>query len=182
MRFAGSLLLLAMASGSMHATHGQAASAAPSAVEMRRLVNQFAGTWSITEQLQDGQIIGGEERWRANANGMALIEEYHTKSTTGQDLYDVAMIWWDGAAKKYRGRWCADFVDEECTSFGVTWNASRVELRGVYTHGGKRVTWQERFEFDAPTSFTQTLRIGSPNQRPKLVSTILATRVKPSSD
>ena len=49
MRFALSLLLLATVSGSMHASHGQAASVTPSAVEMRRLVNQFAGTWSITD-------------------------------------------------------------------------------------------------------------------------------------
>lgn len=181
MRFHDTVLLLAALPISI-ATHGQSAPPSPSAVAMHRIVNQFAGTWSITDQGRDGQIVSGEETWSANASGVPLIEEYHAKSPTGEDLFDVAMIWWDAVGKKYHGRWCADFVDEGCTSFGVSWSDTLVEMTGAYTQAGKPLTWTERFVFDGPSSFTQTLSIGERGGRKKLVSTILATRQKADAD
>jgi len=181
MRFHGTVLLLAALPISI-ATHSQSAPPSPAAVAMHRIVNQFAGTWSITDQGPDGQIVRGEETWRANASGVPLIEEYHAKSATGEDLFDVAMIWWDAVGKKYHGRWCADFVDEGCTSFGVSWSDTLVEMSGAYTQAGKPLTWTERFVFDGPSSFTQTLSVGERGGRKKLVSTILATRQKADAD
>jgi hypothetical protein len=175
MRLRQGLGVIAALSVSSGIGSGQAASNTVAAAAMKRIVNQFAGTWDITEQVSDGQIVRGSENWYANASGIPLIEEYHAKSATGEDLFDTAMLWWDASTNRYHGRWCADFVDEGCTSFSVRWSAERVEMIGAYTQGGKPVTWRELFVFDTPTSFTQTLRIGP---RQKLVSTILATRVK----
>ena len=179
MRLSHSLLLLATLAGSSGATQSAPPAPSPAAAAMRRIVTQFAGTWEITDQGSDGQIIRGTESWRANASGIPLIEEYHAKSATGEDLFDTAMIWWDASANRYHGRWCADFVDTGCSSFSVSWSGERVEMAGAYTQGGKPITWHELFVFDTPTSFTQTLRIGP---RQKLVSTILATRVKPAEN
>ena len=66
-------------------------------------------------------------------------------------------------------------MDEGCAGFDIAWSGKEVVMTGLYTQGGETFAWTEVFAFDTPSSFTQTLQIGSPGAL-KPGSTIRGTR------
>jgi len=143
--------------------------------EFRKLVSALSGKWSIRES-SDQASSTGEETWQTGPGGMPFIEEFHARTASGDESNDYAAVWWDSKAKKLRGIWCADFNDQGCTPFEVTWRGDDIEMAGEYDGGGKATAWKEVFHVTSPTSFTQTLFMGRPDEELKKVSTIVAQK------
>jgi hypothetical protein len=143
--------------------------------DFRKIVSALSGKWSIRETSDKGETTG-EEVWQSGTDGMPLIEEFRASTATGKKLTDYAAVWWDSKAKKVRGIWCADFNDEGCTPFEVTWRGSDIEMAGQYDGRGKATAWKEVFHVTSLTSFTQILYMGTPGEELKKVSTIVAEK------
>jgi hypothetical protein len=143
--------------------------------DFRKLVSALSGNWSIRETSDKGATTG-EEVWQTAPSGMPLIEDFRASTATGEKLNDYAAVWWDNIAKKIRGVWCADFNEQGCTPFKVTWRGSDIEMAGKYESRGKAAAWREVFHVTSPTTFTQILYMGTPGEELKKVSTIVAER------
>ena len=144
---------------------------------MKDLVNALSGKWSIAETYEDGTTDKGEEVWRTPPDKMQLIEEYHSVDTGSRDVYEFAVIWWDGKATKLRGLWCAAaFNDEGCSAFSVRRLGNRIEMTGQYEVRNKRFNWRETFTL-ATRTFTQILDIGPTGGTLKRAVTIRATKL-----
>jgi hypothetical protein len=153
---------------------------------MEKIASVFAGHWSIVDASvpTPGQpkkpLRYGQEHWHTLAGGAPLIEEYRSQGTDGTWEYDTAAIWWDAAEQKYRGLFCADFLDRGCDAFDVDWRGETshlIVMSGSYTQKGKRYRWRENFVFSTAASFTQSLYIAEEGSELRLVATIVATRV-----
>ena len=148
------------------------------AKELEKLLNALVGTWSISEDDGTGKVTQGEEVWRLEPGGGPLIEEYHSKTATGENAYDFAVFWWDAKTTQYQGIFCADFNDQGCTPFQIKKaEGDKIEMTGEYWSSGKRFFWREVFDVTTPTSFTQILELGPARAKLKVASTIHATRV-----
>jgi hypothetical protein len=141
----------------------------------RKVVSALSGKWSIRVSSDHGETTG-DELWQGGTEGMPLTEEFRATTATGDKSTDYAAVWWDGRAKKVRGIWCADFNDQGCTPFEVTWHGSDIEMTGEYESKGKRTAWKEIFHVTSATTFTQTLYMGTPGKELKKVSTIVAQK------
>jgi hypothetical protein len=141
--------------------------------EWEKLVRALSGKWSIRETSDRGASTG-EEVWEVGPGGMPLIEEFRAITASGDHLNDYAVVWCDNKAKKIRGLWCASFNNQGCTPFTVTWHGNEIEMAGVYDAGGKVTAWKEVFQMKSPGDFTQLLFMGTPGDRLKNVSTIVA--------
>jgi hypothetical protein len=141
----------------------------------RKVVNALSGKWSIRETPDHGETTG-EEVWQGGTNGMPLTEEFRATTASGDKSNDYAAVWWDGRAKKICGIWCADFNDQGCTPFEVTWHGSDIEMTGEYESKGKSTAWKEIFHVTSAATFTQILYMGTPGEELKKVSTIVAER------
>jgi ketosteroid isomerase-like protein len=141
----------------------------------QKVVSALSGRWSIRETSDHGETTG-EEVWQGGAGGMPLTEEFRATTASGDKSADYAAVWWDGKAKKIHGMWCADFNDQGCTPFEVTWRDDDIEMAGEYDGGGKATAWKEVFHVTSPTHFTQTLFMGTPGEELKKVSTIMAEK------
>lgn len=151
-----------------------------SSPEFLKVINALSGHWSIAEtdaprQHTPTATRSGTEVWYTATGGITLIEEYNTKAADG-DAHDTALIWWDGKAQRILGLWCADINDQGCSGFTVRWERSDIIMSGEWESQGKRLAWREVFVFAGPSSFTQTLYIGSPGRNLERASVIQATR------
>jgi hypothetical protein len=146
-------------------------------VQMRRIVDSLAGTWSITWIDKDGQVIGhGEDVWKVAPGGSAFIEENRSR-VNGKPAEDYAAMWWASKAHKVHGIWCdATINDEGCSGFDVVLLSGKdVFLTGEWEYGGKRKVWKEVFS-GTGTAMTQTLHVGELGKDLQLASTIRATK------
>jgi ketosteroid isomerase-like protein len=143
--------------------------------DFRKIVSALSGKWSIRETSDNGSTTG-EEVWQTGPGGMPLVEEFRASKASGEKLNDYAAVWWDSKTKKIRGVWCADFNDQGCTPFEVTWRGSDIEMAGEYDGRGKATAWREVFHVTSLTSFTQILYMGTPGEELKKVSTIVAEK------
>jgi hypothetical protein len=144
-------------------------------VEFRKLVSALSGKWSIREDSDKGTTTG-QEVWQTGPGGMPFIEEFRASTASGEKSNDYAAVWWDSKAKKIRGVWCADFNEQGCTPFEVTWRGDDIEMVGEYEARGKKVAWKEIFHVTSPRGFTQVLYMGTPGEELKKVSTITADK------
>jgi hypothetical protein len=153
---------------------------------MERISSAFAGRWTIVDSSERSSHgakqppRNGEEYWHTLVGGAPLIEEYRSQAVDGTWEYDTAAIWWDAAAHRYRGIYCADFLDHGCDNFDIQLQAKTngpVVMSGSYTQKTKSHRWREVFEFPTPTNFTQRLYVGEEGSKLKLVATIQATRI-----
>lgn len=143
--------------------------------DFRKIVSALSGKWSIRESSDNG-VATGEEVWQTGPGGMPLIEEFRASTAAGEKLNDYAAVWWDSKAKKIRGVWCADFNDQGCTPFEVTWRGSDIEMAGEYDSKGRATAWRELFHVASPMTFTQTLYMGTRGEELKKVSSIVAEK------
>lgn len=157
---------------------------------MERLSSVFSGHWTISVKEKPGPgqsnavTTSGEEDWHTLAGGIPLVEEYRSKSSNRGEDYDTATFWWDAATQKYRGTFCADFVDEGCAPFDIEWKPTGhkqgtidlITMSGAYLQNGKKFVWRETFDFKSRDKFIQSLYEASQGLDLKLVSTITATR------
>ena len=170
--------------------------------EMQKLAEVFSGRWMINDksepspQYPNGLTRSGEEVWHTLAGGIPLVEEYRSKSPDGKDEYDTAVFWWDATDHRYRGLFCADFVDQGCAAFDIVWQTighkkvgddtrppsnteeqDQIIMSGEYLQAGRRYAWKETFVFSTPTTFTQVLFVGEANHELKRLAVISATRI-----
>ncbi|WP_109489290.1 hypothetical protein [Occallatibacter savannae] len=157
---------------------------------MQRIASLFSDRWTIVDRSvsSDGHSKEpsrkGEERWYTLGAGAPLIEEYRSQSLDGTWEYDTAAILWDATLRKYRGVFCADFLDHGCDPFEVDWPeriGHLIVMSGSYTQKGKVHRWREEFDFSSHTQFTQSLYIAEAESDLKLVASILAIRVPGTS-
>jgi hypothetical protein len=141
----------------------------------RKVVSALSGKWSVRESSDPGETTG-EEVWQGGIGGMPLTEEFRASTASGEKLTDYAAVWWDSKAKKVSGIWCADFNDQGCTPFEVTWRGGDIEMTGEYNSKGKATAWKEVFHLTSATTFTQILYMGTPSEELKRVSTIVAEK------
>ena len=146
-----------------------------SKTSFRRVVSALSGKWSIRETSEHGETTG-EEVWQGGTGGMPLTEEFRATTANGKKLTDYAAVWRDGKTKNVRGIWCADFNDQGCTPFEVTWHGNDIDMTGEYESKGNRMAWKEIFHVTSAATFTQTLYAGTRGEELKKVSTIVAER------
>ena len=165
------------------------ASAAVAQTPLQKLTSALSGHWAISGRSEpsakfpSGVTTTGEEVWHTLAGGTPLVEEFHSKTSTGADGYDTAAFWWDSTSQKYRGLFCGDFVDQGCAQFNVEWpgnvhekKSNLIIMSGEYLQNGKTYSWRETFDFKSETTFTQQLFVAERGRDLKLVVTMTATR------
>jgi hypothetical protein len=157
-------------------------SAAGRSVEMHRLSNVLAGRWSgtLTSETGSREVGHADETWRMSPGGLTVVEENHL-STSKEDSFDYAAVWWNRKTQKYQGIWCAEINDEGCSGFDATLKGNQVEMTGEWERNGNRRAWHEVFSRPDQDSSIQTLDIGEPGGELKRVSVINATKITEGS-
>jgi len=126
---------------------------------MEKLAALFTGHWTVVDTAASSPVHpkpqprNGEEIWHTLGGGAPLIEEYRSRGSDGTWEYDNAAIWWDAALHKYRGLFCADFLDHACDPFDVEWPQETrrlIVMSGSYPQKGKLYRWREDFDFSTP--------------------------------
>jgi hypothetical protein len=181
MRFLAVAIVSALGSAQQHSSAPSLPSTSETTqvpVQMRRIVDALAGTWSVTWIDKDGKVIGrGEEVWKIAPGGSAFIEE-NRSLVNGKPAEDHAAMWWDSKAHKVHGIWCdATINDEGCSGFDVVLAGSGndIVLTGVWEDREKVQAWKEVFS-STGDALTQTLQIGDPGKDLRLAGTIRATK------
>lgn len=93
---------------------------------MQKIADLLSGRWTIVDKSEpttrhpNGVTRSGEERWYTLGGGIPLI------STTpdGTEAFGTAAFQWDATARKYKGLFCARFVEDGCAPFDIVWPAA----------------------------------------------------------
>ncbi len=172
-----------LAGGSISSSREPFVSQQSSSADMQRLFAAFNGTWKIheidkAESPSSNPPSGdGTEKWYAMPGGIPFVEEYHAQ-VGGREAFDVGLFWWDATTSTLRGSFCARIVDEGCSPFVVTWEGDAAVMRGEFVSHGNHYAWDERFTFDGPDKFTQTLDQAPVGEKLVRGTTIQAVRAK----
>jgi hypothetical protein len=151
---------------------------------MRRLVEVFAGSWSLSETYEPsewmprGGVGRGQQTWRAGPGGFSLIEDYHSTNSDG-DTSGLSVTWWDEKAQGYRAIWCVSSNPGGCVAMAnlAKWEGDQFVLGDQFERNGKKFAFREVVSDITPTSFTQTLYQGEAGGELKRLMTIRATKV-----
>jgi hypothetical protein len=152
--------------------------------EMRKLLNAFSGTWSITykyepsEGIPNGGAGQGKEVYRAGPGGFSLIEEFHSKEAT-DEASGLGLAWWDEKAQGYRAVWCVNSNPGGCIVMArlANWEGGQFVLGDESERMGKKMSFKEVLSDITPASFTQTLYQGESGAELKRFMTIKATKL-----
>jgi len=153
--------------------------------EMQRLVKTFVGTWTLSETYEPSERMPsggagreGQQIWRAGPGGLSLIEEYRSKSPSGE-ISGLSVTWWDDKAQGYRALWCVNTNPGGCVAMAnlAKWEGDQFVLGDEFERNGKKFTFREVVSDITPTSFTQTLYQGESGGELKRMMTIRATKV-----
>jgi len=123
--------------------------------EMQRLLDAFAGNWTVSETFEVSASSQGKAR-RGTASfrsgpGFSLIEEYQSKGSAGE-LKLLAILSWDEAAQVYRLLTCAN--NDGCQVRGTAkWKGNALMNSWEEEVNGKRVAFKDSFVDISPTSF-----------------------------
>jgi hypothetical protein len=152
--------------------------------EMRRLLEAFSGTWSITygydqsDTMPNNGTGQGREVYRPGPGGFSLIEEFHSKEAKGDDS-GLGVAWWDEKARGFRAVWCESRNPKGCVVMArlANWEGDQFVLGDEWEMGGKKFSFKEVFSDMTPRSFTQTLLQGESGGELKRLMTIKATKL-----
>ena len=164
--------------------HAAATSLPQPGAEMRKLLNAFVGTWSITEEyaptpsMPNGGVGHGEQVWRPGPGGLSVIEEYRSE-TPGGEVVGMSVSWWDAQAQRYQTIWCANVVPAGCVtpSDGLRWMRDQLVYLDERETNGKKSVFKEVYSDLTPSSFTQTIEVGESGGDLKPVVTLQARKV-----
>jgi hypothetical protein len=156
--------------------------------EIKRLVEAFSGTWSITlkvepnERLPKGGGGKGEEVWRPGPGALSLIEDYHSTGDEGE-ISGLGVAWWDSNAQRYQVLWCDSSNPNGCIVMnqGAKWEGGEMVAKHEWEKSGKKLAFKEVFSDITSTSFKQSLYQGEPGGELKKIVSILATKVTSTS-
>ncbi len=123
--------------------------------EMQRLLNAFAGSWTVSETFEvsasrEGKARQGTASFRA-CPGFSLIEEYKSNGSAGE-LRFLAVLWWDDVAKIYRILTCAN--NDGCQARGsAKWEGDTLVNSWEEEVNGKTAALKDSFVDISPASF-----------------------------
>lgn len=167
---------------------GQSPTSAPKpAAELQSLAQALVGKWSTTYGFAPGGMIpaggsgAGEEVWRSGPGGFTLLEEEHIRFE-GQDMFILAIQWWDKSTNSLRGMLCNDSGPGACnvdSYFNSTlkWNGKELTIDMQFPQNGKKMLWHEVWSEITATSFTQTGDMGEVGGPLRRAVTIHGTKV-----
>jgi len=182
----GLVVLLALSSiVSGQSSGATAPPSPPPSPEIKRLVEAFSGTWSITLKIEPSESLPkggggkGEEVWRPGPGGLSLIEDYHSSGDEG-DISGLGVAWWDNNAQRYQVTWCDSGNPDGCgiIKHGAKWEGRTVVATDEWQKNGKKTILKEVFSDFTPTSFKQTLYQGESGGELKMFMSILASKVR----
>lgn len=133
--------------------------------ETNKLLKALQGTWAVTKHSEGGGTGKGTESWRPGPGNRSVIEEYHSVDAHGKTFAGLALGWWDDQLNRFRITWCDS--QEGCRILSASWERSAWVVRDT--------GFEEVFSDITPTSFTQTLYVGT-SADTKRVMMIEATR------
>jgi hypothetical protein len=135
--------------------------------ETNKLLKALQGDWAVTEHSDGSGTRKGTEKWRPGPGNRSVIEEYHSVDDHGKAFTGLAIGWWDDQAKGFRITWCDN--QEGCRLLSASWESNTWVVRDA--------GFEEVFSDITRTSFTQTLYVGSPGDKKRLM-TIDAKRLR----
>jgi hypothetical protein len=135
--------------------------------ETNKLLKALQGTWAVTEHYDGGGKGKGAESWRPGPGNRSVVEEYHSVDDHGKAFTGLAIGWWDDQANGFRITWCDN--QEGCRLLSASWESGAWVARDT--------SFEEVFSDITPTSFTQTLYVGTPGDTKRLM-TIKAKRLR----
>jgi hypothetical protein len=141
------------------------------------------GSWSIrityekSNDLRNGDVTTGEEKWYSGPGGLSLIEEYREHNTRGE-IQGLGVLWWDASVNAYHVLWCENTDPAGCSiPNGVArWEGDQLALTSEQEDDGKKLKFREVFSEIMPNSFKQTLYRAEGDGELKPFLTIRATR------
>jgi hypothetical protein len=140
------------------------------APQLQSLESALRGEWTTTYTFapggmsQGGGTGTGKEAWRTGPGGYVLIEEENVREP-GNEMFLLALQWWDGTTKTLRGMLCNNSGPAACdlntySNSSLKWDGKQLTIDMGFLQGAKEMTWHEVWSGITATSFTQTGEIG----------------------
>lgn len=156
------------------------------APELRSLEKMLLGKWTTTYAFEPGAGSSdkgagtGEEVWRAGPGGYVLLEEEHVQ-TPSNEMFLIALHWWDDTTKSLRGMLCNNSGAAACdfntySNSSLNWDGKQFTIDLEFPQRDKKMNWHEVWSGISATSFTQTGDIGEIGGAPKRALTIHGTK------
>ena len=147
--------------------HRDASSNLPGAA-LQQVTHALSGDWNIEFVIAPSSIFPkggrgrGTEKWRPGPAGLSLIEEYHSQGDDGENS-GHGIFWFDDCLGRFLVLWCANDVPQGCLTLseGATWKNGQLSLQHREESQGTVQLMKEVFSDITPTSFTQTIYVGS---------------------
>jgi ketosteroid isomerase-like protein len=176
--------------GSSNANQSASNDAGPTA-EMLSLTNALKGNWSTTYEFAPGGPFPtggtgtGEENWRTGPGGYVLMEEEHVRAPS-QEMFLIALHWWDKTTNKLRGILCNNSGPAACdfntySDSSLNWDGKRLTINLEFPQDEKKMTWHEVWSGITADSFTQTGEMGEVGSPLKRALTIHGTKLAPET-
>lgn len=154
--------------------------------EIQSLARALRGNWSTTYEFEPGGISPtrgtgtGEEAWRTGPGGYVLLEEEHVR-TPSQEMFLIALHWWDKTTNKLRGMLCNNSGPAACdfntySNSSLNWDGKQLTIDMGFPQNGKKMTWHEVWSGITATSFTQIGEMGEVGSSLKRAVTIHGTK------
>ena len=132
------------------------------APELQSLIQTLAGRWStsyVFGSSQSGATGSGEEVWRPGPGGYVLMEEEHFK-TPSEEVFLIALHWWDNNTNSLRGMLCNNSGPAACnldtySNSTLNWDGKQLTIDLQFSEHGKKMQWHEVWSDITTTSFTQ---------------------------
>jgi hypothetical protein len=153
---------------------------------IQTLTKALAGSWSTRETYEpiyltpNGGTGNGEQVFRTGPGGFTLLEDYHSKTPSGE-LFGFGVLWWD-QTRGLQHMWCINVSPTGCEMFpappqpGPQWDGQQLIIHIEGEQEGKKVVWHEVISDITPESFTQTADIGESGSHLSRWFTIHAVR------
>jgi len=123
--------------------------------EMQRLLDTFAGDWTVKETFEvsasrHGKTRQGTASFRTGP-GLSMMEDYRSSGSAG-NLRFLALLWWDQTSKVYRLLTCAN--NDGCGLRGTaSWDGKALVNSWEEVVDGKAARFKDSFVDIQPSSF-----------------------------
>jgi len=124
--------------------------------EIKKLLQAFAGNWSVSENFEVSATKQGRTRRGVctiqEAPGFSMAEDCQTNGSAGE-LRFLAVLWWDSKADAYQFFTCAN--RDGCAIRGTArWEGNSLVNTWIEEDHGKQAAYKDSFVDITPTSFT----------------------------
>jgi hypothetical protein len=168
-----------------------ASNAADPAPQLQSLESALRGEWTTTYTFAPSGISPsggtgtGEEAWRTGPGGYVLLEEEHVRGA-GNEMFLLALHWWDNTSKSLRGMLCSNSGPAACdfntySNSSLNWDGKQLTINMEFPQGDKKMLWHEVWSGIAGTSFTQIGEMGEVGGPLKRAVTIHGTKLTPEA-